>query len=79
MSSIRQVLIEDKSGVIGLNWFINPHIYVRDGHLVLCEGTCLVGANVISTTHDLTRCKFLDKVLVNEHLFHGEGESNHDG
>ena len=68
MSSIRQVLIEDKSGVIGLNWFINPHIYVRDGHLVLCEGTCLVGANVGRIAHRLAGCKHADEALIFVHF-----------
>jgi len=56
-------------GLPGVNWNLNvtasPHTY--DLHLVVGEGTCLIGADVVSATHNLTRCKLLDITVILEH------------
>lgn len=51
------------------------------GHLhgVESKGSSLVGADVVSTTHDFAGGESLDITLIDEHFRDGVGEGDHDG
>lgn|ERR1719162_1864938 len=51
---------------------------VGHGHLVHGQGSGLVRADVVSSTHDLTGGKTLDVVLVFQHSLDGDGERDHN-
>lgn len=65
-------------GIVNLDNLINTDEDVCDSHLVHGEGTSLVWADVVGTSHDLARGKLLYEVLVNKHLSHGVGKCDHD-
>ena len=65
--------------IVNLDNLVNTDEDVCDGHLVHGEGSGLVGADVVGTAHDFARGKLLHEVLINEHLSHGIGKSDHDG
>lgn len=62
---------------VQLNVFTEPEL--GDLHLVKSQGTCLVGANVGGTSHDLTGGELFHVILILEHFALGVGERNHDG
>jgi len=62
---------------VQLNVLSNPN--VSDLHLVESEGASLVRTDVGCTTHDLAGGKFLDVVLILEHLTLGVSERDHNG
>lgn len=68
---------------LGLDSRCDFEVFTReesnDLHDVVGESTSLVRADVVSSSHDLTRGKLLHITLVVQHLDDGVSESNHDG
>ena len=75
-----------------LNWFhffvlILLHVQfdvlskpdVGDLHLVQCQRSSLVRADISSSAHDLTSRKLFDVVLILKHFFLRVGQGNHHG
>ena len=57
-------------------WSTAPNI--GPGHLVLCESSSLVGADVVGTSHCLTWWELFNEVLINKHLLNWVGKWDHD-
>lgn len=76
---LAHVVIETVLGifVVEINIFVVPP--GGKSHEILGEGTSLVGADVIGSSHGLAGLHFSDEVLVIEHLFDGVGETECDG
>lgn len=79
MYVIREVVSIFVFRIVNLDSLVNTDKDVCDSHLVHGEGSSLVGADVVCTAHDFARGKLLHKVLINEHLSHGIGKSDHHG
>mmetsp|Transcript_10522 Transcript_10522/g.20431 ORF Transcript_10522/g.20431 Transcript_10522/m.20431 type:complete len:293 (-) Transcript_10522:100-978(-) len=47
------------------------------GHSVLCEGSCLIRADLIGTSHGLACLELSDPALLRVHLFDGEQQGDH--
>ena len=78
VSVIIEVISKIVRVIINLNNLISSSPNISHSHLVHCKCSSLVWADVVSTTHDFTRSKSLNEILVNEHFSDWEGKRNHD-
>jgi len=75
---VGKVIVEVVGSIRCLDGLINTNVDVGDCHLILCESSCLVRADVVCTSHDFAGCQLLHEVLVNEHLLNRVSKSDHD-
>jgi hypothetical protein len=73
-----EVVFEIVCGIKDFKNLLSPSPYIRYSHLIHCQGTSLIRANIVGTTHDLTWCKFLNEILIDEHFLDRISKRNHD-
>ena len=61
-----------------VNLFVFTNVDTGHSHLVQCQCTCLVRADVSGSTHDFTSSKTLHIVVILKHLFDRVGKGDHN-